>query len=469
MLRLHELICACLTCARAGGLRKLGPIDWAAVFLFLAQFWSGLSGLLTVAVVAARLGVDEQGYYYTFGSVLAMQVFVELGLATVLVQFASHEWSHLKLAADGTIVGQMSAISRLASLLKFAVKWYIVAGFLLSFALALCGGFVFSGTKSPSASVHWQMPWLVLCLVVGSALTLTPFFAILEGCGQIVSVSLFRLLQAFLGSIAILLCFWYGIGLYSVAVGAAVRLFVGLIFVLIAQRRFISTLLWHHVIEKIAWKDSIWPFQWRIAVSWLSGYFIYSLFTPVMFMYHGAVVAGQMGMTLTLVGAIETLAYPWVLSKAPQFGALIATNRYVELDSLFRRRIVFALSVGIAVGVAVISVRPIAGWLGWRVEGRLLGWMPLLVFVFQRMLIVSASAIAVYVRAHKRDPLMIPSVVSALLIGVLTFVLGKPYGPEGVAVGYLAVTVFWILPASCWVFARVRREWHVPDSVPLEP
>jgi hypothetical protein len=38
----------------------------------------------------------EQGFYYTFGSVLALQVFVKLGLVTVIVQMASHEWNFPK-------------------------------------------------------------------------------------------------------------------------------------------------------------------------------------------------------------------------------------------------------------------------------------------------------------------------------------------------------------------------------------
>lgn len=34
---------------------------------------------------------------------------------------------------------------------------------------------------------------------------------------------------------------------------------------------------------RVSWKTEIWPLQWRIALSWLSGYFIFQLFTPILF------------------------------------------------------------------------------------------------------------------------------------------------------------------------------------------
>ena len=38
--------------------------------------------------------------------------------------------------------------------------------------------------------------------------------------------------------------------------------------------------------------------QWKIAISWTSGYLAFQLFTPLLFRYQNATVAGQMGMTI---------------------------------------------------------------------------------------------------------------------------------------------------------------------------
>ena len=61
----------------------------------------------------------------------------------------------------------------------------------------------------------------------------------------------------------------------------------------------------------------------QMASSWLCGYFIYQLFNPVLFAYKGAVVAGQMGMSLSLANALRSVAVSWINTKAAPFGALI--------------------------------------------------------------------------------------------------------------------------------------------------
>ena len=71
-------------------LRRVG-IDRAVGFAVLGRAWSALAGLVTLVLMTRCLSPEQQGYYVTFGSVLATAVFFELGLALVLMQFASHE------------------------------------------------------------------------------------------------------------------------------------------------------------------------------------------------------------------------------------------------------------------------------------------------------------------------------------------------------------------------------------------
>ena len=58
----------------------------------------------------------------------------------------------------------------------------------------------------------------------------------------------------------------------------------------VARRRgLLLPLLRHHAGEfAMDWKTEMWPFQWRIAVSWVCGFFISQLFNPVLFRYRGA-------------------------------------------------------------------------------------------------------------------------------------------------------------------------------------
>jgi O-antigen/teichoic acid export membrane protein len=70
------------------------------------------------------------------------------------------------------------------------------------------------------------------------------------------------------------------------------------------------------------------------------------------------------------------------------------------------------------------------------------------------------SDMAFYLRAHKKEPMMIPSLIGAILAGASTWFLGAAYGPTGAAAGFLALVIVWGLPSCYVVFAHCRKKWH---------
>jgi len=69
---------------------KLG-IDKAIGFTVVARFIQGVGGFVSLFLIAAYLTSEEQGFYYTFGSILAIQIFFELGLGGIINQYTAHE------------------------------------------------------------------------------------------------------------------------------------------------------------------------------------------------------------------------------------------------------------------------------------------------------------------------------------------------------------------------------------------
>jgi O-antigen/teichoic acid export membrane protein len=437
-------------------------VNRGVLYSLLTHGWSALAGPVSMLVIAYWLSAEEQGFYYTFSSVLAMQIFVELGLATVIVQVASHEWAFLQHDKNGKISGEPRALSRLASLMRFALRWYFVSGLFIMLGLNVGGYFFFMAKPHPE--IAWQMPWFALCCVAGLALMMSPFFSIIEGCNQIASIYSFRFVQGVVSTMVVIVSMLLGYGLYALAISALVRFASGVVFIGWKQYDFICQLLTTKVTERINWLKEVWPFQWRIGVSWMSGYFIFSIFTPVMFYYHGAKVAGQMGMTWSIVSMIEVVSYAWINTRMPQFGILIAKQQYEELDSLFGR--LFLITVGIAAACALIAWLLIYSVhaLNLRIADRLLPILPVTLFLMHRVFNVMLSDMAFYLRAHKKEPMMIPSVISALLAGVSTWLLGASYGPTGAAAGFLALVIVWGLPSCYVVFAHCRKKWHVKAS-----
>ena len=117
-------------------------MDKAIAYSSGARIVQGVAGVLTVFFVSTFLTGVEQGFYFTFGSILALQVFFELGLTGIMTQYVAHEVSHLKMNNQNVYQGERRFISRLASLVHFCVKWYTVLAFIV-FTFLMVVGFIF--------------------------------------------------------------------------------------------------------------------------------------------------------------------------------------------------------------------------------------------------------------------------------------------------------------------------------------
>jgi O-antigen/teichoic acid export membrane protein len=203
--------------------------------------------------------------------------------------------------------------------------------------------------------------------------------------------------------------------------------------------------------------------QWRLGVSALVTYFLNSLYNPVMFRYHGAEVAGQMGMTLQMLTGLSVIAMSWITTKVPSFGALIAMKRYTELDEVWRR--VSLISLGIILGGAVVfllAVCVIKGT-GIALSRRILDPLPTGVFLAATIIAQFVQCLVAYLRAHRREPIMLASVSICLGTGSLVWLLGSRWGPTGAAIGNL--TVISLGAAWIWnIWRRCRRDWHVAGT-----
>ena len=70
-------------------------VDRAIAYALLSKVWLLFAGPITLYLISLYLTPEMQGFYYTFLSLVALQVFIELGFYVVITQFASHEWAHL--------------------------------------------------------------------------------------------------------------------------------------------------------------------------------------------------------------------------------------------------------------------------------------------------------------------------------------------------------------------------------------
>ena len=435
-------------------------IDRTIVYLLAGRGSALLSGLVTLWLVAHLLSKAEQGFYYTFSSLLSMQVLFELGMSYVIMQFASHEMARLQWSADGTMEGDPTPLNRLAALAQSMLRWYGAVSILLLLILLPVGWAVFTDNNR-DASVDWRAPWIWLVASAALNVLFLPLLAMLEGCGRVTEIARLRMLQNIAGGLATWLTLLMHGGILALPLmNSGIALITGA-WLWATKSPFLKQMLKRQVESgAIRWKTEILPFQWKIAVSWVSGYFIFQLFTPVAFIYCGATEAGQIGMTIAIANAMMSIAMAWMNARAPGFGALVARRDYATLDRSFSFALSRSLAVILLLGIALCAADYLLHRMQFPLAARLLAPAPFAQIIAATICTYVTYAQSTYLRAHKEEPLMYQSMASAALTSLLTLWLGKLFGVNGIVFAYLAVSATVGLGLGSLIFSTKRRQWR---------
>ena len=394
--------------------RRLG-VDKSIAYSSGARVVQAFTGVASIFFIAQFLSKTEQGFYYTFGSITALQVFFELGLTNIITQYVAHENSHLSWRDSRNMEGDERSHSRLAYLLRFSVKWYSIIG-IIFFAVLLIAGYYFFEIYSPAAeNVSWIWPWVMLSIGTVLNLFISPLLSILMGIDKMKDVMKMRFYQ----QIIIPATIWIGLALnfklYVVGISSLLSVVFVITYCFATDLKQILVNLWKvKITHKISYLKEIFPYQWKIALSWVSGYFIFQLFNPVLFATEGAVVAGQMGMTLAAINGISAFSQSWINTKIPLWSKLIALKDYFELDRVFKTTM-RQVSI-VCLGLILIFVVGIAWLKAFKIPlgYRFLNWLPLILMLIPLFLNQWTAGWATYLRCHKKEPFLLNSIVGGL-------------------------------------------------------
>lgn len=440
-------------------------MDGAIAYSSGSRIIAAITGVFSVFFISTFLTGVEQGFYYTFGSILAMKVFFELGLTGIMTQYVAHEASHLVLDSDGHFHGEEIFKSRLASLIRFCLKWYGVLALVVFSFLVIVGYVYFNRFGSEHKDVDWQIPWILICM--GSAIKLfqSPFNSILTGIGKVKEMSMIGFWDAIISPVI-----WWGglacgIKLYVVGIGSLAGVLLWQLYVSYSGlSAVIINLLKVKISNRISYWKEIFPYQWKIALSWVSGYFIFQLFNPVLFATEGAVVAGQMGMTLTAVNAIQTFSMSWINTKVPLYSNYIATKEYFKLDTTFNKTLKQMSGVCLTLIIAFVFVIWVLNVTHLKfgqsiLANRFLPYLPMILMLIPMYLQQFTYSWATYLRCHKQEPFLLNSICCGLACCFSTITFGNLYGLYGVTVGYCVISLI-TFPWGYWIYKTKKAEWH---------
>ena len=450
----RRLVDATMKCAHLLGL------DRAIAYTVSARLCNILGSAGTVLLIVHFLSPVEQGYYYTLLSLVNLQIVFELGFSFVIQQFAAHESVHLNMHRDGRIEGDPRAHARLALVLRKTVRWYFVAAILLGATLLPIGIFFFSSHPEVGEPVTWRSPLQATVLATVLIFAVDPLLSFLDGCGQVRQVASVRLAQAFVAICAAWSTLVLHHGLYAPAMVIYGNAIVAGVF-LWSRRRLLLGLLRHPASPNtISWKNEVWSFQWKIAISWLCSYFAAQFFTPVVFHFSGAAEAGRMGMSISITGYMWSLVLGWMSTKATPFGQMIAVGDYRQLDRIFFRTLRQSLGVLTALSVTCMGCVLAMPHVYPQLAARMLtpaGFALLLPAALGAFLTQSE---AIYLRAHKYEPFLWLSLVVSVLTLTGTCLFTPRWGAVGAAATYFACTGLIGAICASVIFQKWRGTKH---------
>lgn len=419
-------------------LRRVG-VDRAVAWVILGRTWAILAGPVTIFLIGTRLAAAEQGYYYTFASILSMAMFFELGLGGWITRFAGYEFAKLRWNDEGKLEGDAYALQRLSSLVRFALRWYVGAAGLFV-AIVLPVGILFFRSKSEGAAVAWALPWLLMVLVSFLNMFLSPFFSLLEGCGMIAQMARLQFLRTVAGNLAVWIALLAGLGLLCAPILSGVGLLLSLQYLLV-RRNVLTSVIQINTPQNgtLHWRTELLPLQWRTAVTVVAGYLTWQTANPILFSLAGPEAAGRLGMSINLLTMIQSFGLAWINTKIPRMSTLLSAGDKGGLRALFRASAVQAMLVVGLGGLTLVTTVYVIGRVGHPLATRLLSPLQLGVLLVGSIASTAQIALITYVRTYKQEPFVLPMIVMGATMPAACYLLGRLWGMPGLLFSMTAI------------------------------
>lgn len=424
--------------------------------IVLQKSWQALSGLITTLLVTQFLSPEEQGYFYTIGSLLSSYVLLDLGLSGLLVQISARMFPGVSFGEQGEIETGSRAGQSFAALAAWVRLWYSKAA-AISLLLMPLGYLYFSHAALGAQEIAWQWPWIVVVVAVAVSLPSYPALSIIEGMGRIIEVYSIRLGFYVLGAALTWILVVGGHGLFAPAMApfaVAVVTYWWLHFKY--KKLFLAKK--ETDLNIFSWRENIWPLQQKVALSWVANYVFLFAPTIIIFYFQGAQLAGQVGLSIVMANIIGSMGTSWLTAKVPHITHLVAEGREQESDSVFVGEFKKAFLLGCAGYGAILIMAMVIS--PYQIGQRILP-LPLLgVLLLNFQVVQTGNMLSIYFRARGREVMAIPSVASGLVAFVSACVVAKDYGAEGVLGAWLIANALIYIPAMrlAWKHGKIGSD-----------
>lgn len=427
------------------------------LFSFSSKLLFYTGAFCSSIIVALTLNPEAQGYFFTFMSLVSSYILVELGFSSAIINFCSHEFAviyHSKSERDVS-----DARSRVNGLARLVTLWFASASLVFCASLIVLGYFLFASQST--GELAWPWPWVMLCLVLIFDVALLPFFFLLEGGNQVRTVYAYRSLKAIVLYGTMWVGLFFGAELWSIGIAYAATVPLSLYVIFVTKRAFFEEFLFKKVDgPKISWWDEVFPYQWKIAISWVCGYVTTWSITPVSLLLYGPVIAGKIGFTWSIAMGVIAISNSVITIQAPKMGQYVARKSYRDLDRVVAKFGAFSVALSMCGGAVVLLGTYGLEYFGFAMANRMLP-VNNSIFIFLGLSVLQVTQpMAVYLRAYKKEPFLVVSIGFSILFIGLIFVLNRYLDTFAISVSYFLTCLFFVLPLGSLIFYNCRNKWQ---------
>jgi len=427
----------------------------------MQRLWQALGGALTIFFIAHTLSSHQQGWFYTFVSIASLYTLFEMGLSMALIQVTAHLFINLRWLPGGRVVGENTEIFK--SFFVISMRMYIRFAFIFLVLAFVIGYFVFNQKGGLIVDGRfWLWPWIAL--LVGTALNMMmlPFFAVAEGSGEVTEVYAIRLIQGLAGSFACWFVLLSGGDLWAVSMAPILGATISFIWFFKKRPWLFKIIFLKNLINHFNWSKEVWPLQWRIAISWISLFLMTQLSVPILFHYKNPVLAGQMGLSLTIAHMIGILSQSWITRRVPMMSQAVAKKEWHILDNLFKKDFLRSMCVFIFGAAVILMAQEVMAKSSYA--NRMLDFWPFLGLLVFSFFYYFNGALAIHMRSFKKEPFSLIFLLGGFIILVGTVITAKYSSIEEVIWLMLLTQMFLILPITIYIWRLRNKEYRLGDS-----
>jgi hypothetical protein len=277
---------------------------------------------------------------------------------------------------------------------------------------------------------YLQNSWRFFCGALAIQLAMSIQITIYEAIGKILEVAIIRVLQSLIFiTILYLGSKNFQIGIEALPWAIIGSVIPGIFWLLLIFYRNIN--INKNTVSEIKWKKDIYPLQWRVGVSWISGYFIFQ--APIIYIYKniGPVEAGQLGLSLQIFQAITSFASLILTTKTKQWAKLSINKKINELKNDYWRVAIISIGFVLMISIVLRVLGEVNPYITEAYLSRIVGtenWIVLTMASIANQLFFSMNY---FFRAQGREPLWFVAAMSGIaaiiaanyIIDILTITL----------------------------------------------